>query len=164
MGFGQVWIDRHIQPWRAAFDPAQHQMLHRIKADRAAFKGALYPGFNVRDPESLQQPQNLNELALALFAHAGLHKAAQGDEGFRQFPVIQRCGLIKRVGLLFDQRQIMKRIIDVILLLPRPDMAGDDFSAAGNNHLMHIAPHQNFLMTKSSRNRIVVAAIPHEGQ
>ena len=45
----------------------QHQMLHRIKADRAAFESTLYPGFNIRDLEDLQQSQNLNELTFALF-------------------------------------------------------------------------------------------------
>ena len=65
MGFREVGINRHIQPGRSAFDPAQHQMLHRIKADRAAFESTLYPGFNIRDLEDLQQSQNLNELTFA---------------------------------------------------------------------------------------------------
>ena len=43
-------------------------------------------------------------------------------------------------------------------------MTGDDFSPTGNHHLMNIAPHQNFLMTEGCRNRIIVAAIAHEGQ
>jgi hypothetical protein len=57
-------------------------MLHGIKADRAAFKSTLYPGFNVRDPECFQQSQNLNELAFSLFAHPGLHEATQDEKGF----------------------------------------------------------------------------------
>ena len=99
-----------------------------------------------------QQSQNLHELAFALFTHAGFHKAAQRGEGFWQFPIGQRGCLITRSGLLLDQRQLMKRIIDVILLLPRPRVTGDDLSPAGNHHLMHIAPHQNLLMTVGSRN------------
>ena len=67
MGFREVGINRHIQPGRSAFDPAQHQMLHRIKANCAAFESTLYPGFNIRDLEDLQQSQNLNELTFALF-------------------------------------------------------------------------------------------------
>ena len=105
-----------------------------------------------------------NELALALFAHPGLHETAQDEKDFWQFPTGQRGCLIKRIGLLFDQRQIMKRVIDVILLLPRPRVTGDDLSPAGNHHLMHIAPHQNRLMTVGSRNRIIVAAVTHERQ
>ena len=111
-----------------------------------------------------QQSQNLNELAFALFNHAGFHKAAQRGEGFWQFPIGQRGCLITRSGLLLDQRQLMKRIIDVILLLPRPRVTDDDLSPAGNHHLMHIAPHRNFLVTEGSWNKIIVAAIPHEGQ
>jgi hypothetical protein len=42
-------------------------MLHGIKADRAALKGALHSGLYIRDPECLQQPQNLNELAFSLW-------------------------------------------------------------------------------------------------
>jgi hypothetical protein len=155
MGFWQIWISRHVQPGRSAFNPAQHQMLHSIKANGTAFKGALYSGLHVRDPECLQQPQHLNEPAFPLFAHPGLHETAQDKKGFGQLSISQRGSLIKRIGLLFDQRQIMKRIIDVILLLPRPDMAGDDFSAAGNYHLMHIserkieraAPSQSFIQS-----------------
>jgi len=128
MGFWQIWVNRHIQPGWSAFDPGQHQMLHRIKAADAVFKGALHPGFNVHDPECFQQSQNLNELALALFTHTGLHKSTQDDEGFRQVPVSQRGCLIKRIGLLLDQRQLMQRVIDVILLLPRPRVTGDDLS------------------------------------
>ena len=43
-------------------------------------------------------------------------------------------------------------------------MTGGGFSPTGNHHLMHIAPHWNFLVTKGSWNKIIVAAIPHEGQ
>ena len=57
MGFWQIWVNRHIQPGWSAFDPGQHQMLHRIKAADAVFKGALHPGFNVHDPECFQQSQ-----------------------------------------------------------------------------------------------------------
>ncbi len=60
MGFREVGINRHIQPGRSAFDPAQHQML-------------LYPGFNIRDLEDLQQSQNLNELTFALFIPAAFN-------------------------------------------------------------------------------------------
>ena len=68
MGFREVGINRHIQPGRSAFDPAQHQMLHRIKANCAAFESTLYPGFNIRDLEDLQQSQNLNELTFDVVA------------------------------------------------------------------------------------------------
>ena len=49
-------------------------MLHRIKANCAAFESTLYPGFNIRDLEDLQQSQNLNELTFALFT-AVLHQS-----------------------------------------------------------------------------------------
>ena len=54
--------------------------------------------------------------------------------------ISQRGCLIKRIGLLFDQCQVMKRIEDVIFFLPGPDMAGNDLSPAGNHPFMHIAP------------------------
>ncbi|MDG2404219.1 MAG: hypothetical protein P8M25_04460 [Paracoccaceae bacterium] len=47
MGFREERIDRYIQPRKAALNPAQNQMIHRIKADGGAFKGALYSGFNI---------------------------------------------------------------------------------------------------------------------
>ncbi len=71
MGLGQVGVNRHIQPWWAPFNPAQNQMLHRIKTDSATFQCAGNTCFNIRHLEYLKKPQNLNELALALFTYAG---------------------------------------------------------------------------------------------
>ena len=41
MGFGQVGINGHIEPRWTALNPAQYQMLHRIKADSAALQEAV---------------------------------------------------------------------------------------------------------------------------
>ena len=116
MGFREVGINRHIQPGRSGFDPAQHQMLHRIKANCAAFESTLYPGFNIRDLEDLQQSQNLNELTFALFTHPGLHKAAQDEKGFRQFPISQRgCLILDDWGpdrLTASQRRDLMEIVE----------------------------------------------------
>ncbi len=103
MSFGQVGIDRHIQPWGSAFYSAQNKMLHGIEADRATFQGVLDPSFNVYDLEALQQPQNLNELTLAFLAHSSFEQAAQCGEGLWQFPIGQRGRLIQSIGLLFDR-------------------------------------------------------------
>ena len=78
----QVGVDRQIQAWRPTLDPAQHQMLHGIEADRPALDGAADAGQHVLEAEHLQQPQDLDILALAGLAHAGLQEAAQGGELF----------------------------------------------------------------------------------
>jgi hypothetical protein len=56
-------------------DPAQHQMLDRIKADCAADNGLSDTGQHVLGAEHLQKPQHLDELAFAALAHAGLDQA-----------------------------------------------------------------------------------------
>src|SRR6516162_889170 len=61
----------------AELDPAQHQMLHGIEADCPALDGAADAGQHILEAEHLQQPQDLDILALAGFAHAGLQEAAQ---------------------------------------------------------------------------------------
>ena len=63
-----------LKPRRSPFDAAQHQMLHGIKADCSTRDGVTHRGSDFIGVEYLHQPQNLDELALALLAHAGFQK------------------------------------------------------------------------------------------
>src|SRR5690606_12264267 len=85
-------------------------------------------------------------------------------EGLRQFPADQRGSLVQRVGLLLDQRQIMQRVEDKVLLLPGTEMPCDYLRTAGNYHLMDVAAHQHLAMAIGTRDRIVVATIAHQRQ
>ena len=71
----QVGIDRQVEPRWPALDPAQHQVLDRVKADRAAGDGLSDAGQHVLGAEYLQQPQDLDELAFAALGYAGLDQA-----------------------------------------------------------------------------------------
>ena len=59
-------------------------MLHGVEADGAARNGVTHGSADILDLERLHQAQDLDELSLALLAHARLKQAAQGGELFRQ--------------------------------------------------------------------------------
>ena len=149
MGPGQIGIDGHIEPWRAAFDPAQHQMLDRIEPDGAPLQGTLDAGCDILKREALHEAQDLNELALASVAHTGLEQPPDGGKALRQVPIGQWGRLIQGIGLLLDQRQIMQRVEDEVLTLPRTPVPGDNFSSTGYDHLMHVATHQHLPVSVS---------------
>ncbi len=121
-------------------------------------------GGHVVDPERLHQAQHLHELALALFAHAGLEQAAQRGELLRQLPTGQRGGLVERVDLLLDQRQVVQRIEHEVLPLVGAGMPGDDLRAAGDDHLVHVAADQHLAVPEARRHRVVVAPVAHQRQ
>ena len=105
-------------------------MLDRIEADHSARDRFSDAGQHVVEAEHLQQAQDLDELALAGLAHAGLEQPAQGRELFGQFPADQRRGLVERADLLFQQGQVMQRVEDEVLALVGARMAGDLLGAA----------------------------------
>ena len=83
MGLRQIRIDRHVEARRAPFDAAQHQMLHGIEADCSTRDGVANRGSDLIGAEHLHQPQNLDELALALLTHPGFQKPPQRRELLR---------------------------------------------------------------------------------
>jgi feruloyl-CoA synthase len=89
---------------------AQDQVLHGVEADCSARDGVARRGSDVVETEHFHRPQSLHELALALLAHPGFQKTPECHELFRQPPAGQRCRLIERADLLFDQRQVVQRI------------------------------------------------------
>ena len=90
-------------------------MLDGIEADGPAIDAIAHGGGDIADAERLHQPQHLHELALTLAAHPRFEQAAQGRELFRQLPAGERRGLVQRVDLLLDQREVMQRIEDEVL-------------------------------------------------
>src|SRR5271169_6337693 len=130
MGLRQIRIDRHVEAWRASFDAAQHQMLHGIEADCPTRDGVAYRGSDFIGAEYLRQPQNLDELALALFAHPSFQETPQRHELLRQPPAGQRRSLVERVDLLLDQRQVVQRLEYEVFPLVGARMTCDYFRAA----------------------------------
>src|SRR5215472_1084963 len=113
----QVGIDRQIEPWWPALDPAQHQMLDRVKADGTAGNRLPDTGQHVLAAEHLQQPQHLDKLTFAALGHAGFDQATQCGEFLRQLPADQGSRLVQSSDLLFQQCQVMLRVEDEILAL-----------------------------------------------
>ena len=73
----------------------------------------------------LQQPQDLDELALAAVAHARLQQMAQVLERLGQLPALQRRRLVERIGLGLDQGEIMQRIGDELALAIATGVTGN---------------------------------------
>src|SRR3954452_20793184 len=100
-------------------------MLDRVKANRAAGDGLFDGGQDVLGPEYLEQPQDLDELALAALGHPGLDPAPQGGELLGQVPADQRRRLVESADLVFEQSQVMQRVEDKVLALIGARMARD---------------------------------------
>src|SRR6476659_5852954 len=83
MGFRQIRLDRHVKARRSPFDAAQHQVLDGIEADGSPRDGVAHRGSNLIGAEYLHQPQNLDELTLALLTHPGFQKTSQRGELLR---------------------------------------------------------------------------------
>ena len=160
----QIGIDRHVEAWRPPLDPAQHQMLHGVEADGASRNGVTHGRRDLLDLERLHQAQDLHELALALLAHARLEQAAQRGELLGQLPAGQRRGLVERVDLLLDQRQVMQRVEHEVLALVGARMASDHLRAASDHHLVHVTAHKHLAVTEARRHRVVVAPVAHQRQ
>ena len=160
----QVGIDRQVEPRWPTLDPAQHQMLDRVKADRAAGDGLFDGGQNVLGPKYLEQPQDLDELAFAALGHARLDQAPQRGEFLGQVPADQRRRLVESADLLFEQGQVMQRVEDEVLALVGARMTRDHLGPAADHHLVDVAADQNLAVTIGGRHRIVGAAIAHQRQ
>jgi hypothetical protein len=113
----QVGIDRQIEPWWPTLDPAQHQMLDRVKADCAASDGLSDTSQHIRRTEYFQQPQHLDKLAFTALGHAGFEQATQRGKFLGQIPADQGRRLIESADLLFEQRQVMQRVEHEVLAL-----------------------------------------------
>src|SRR5271157_4514276 len=130
MGLRQIRIDCHVEAGWSPFDAAQHQVLHGIEADCSTRDGVAYRGRDLIGAEYLHQPQNLDELALALLTHSRFQKTPQRGELLRQPPAGQWRSLVERVDLLFDQRQVMQRLEYEVLPLIGARMTCDHLRAA----------------------------------
>ena len=119
---------------------------------------------HVLGTEYLEQPQDLDELAFAALAHAGLDQAPQGGEFLGQVPAGQRRRLVESADLLFEQRQVMQRVEDKILALVGARMTRDHLGPAADHHLVDVAADQNLAVTIGGRHRIVGAPIAYQRQ
>jgi hypothetical protein len=161
---GQVGIQGQIEPRWPPLDPAQHQMLDRIEADRAARQGGANGGSDILEAERFQQTQNLHELPLASLAQAGLEQPAQHAEPVGQLPARQRRRLVERTRLLLQEREVMQRVEDEVLAGVGAPVAGDLLAAADDRHPVDIAADQHRAVAVGGRHRVIVVAIAHQRQ
>src|SRR6266550_5531763 len=137
-------------------------MLDRVKADYAAGDGLSDTGQHVIEAEHLQQPQDLDKLALAAFRHAGLDQATQHGEFLGQVPADQRGCLVESADLAFEQSQVMQRVEDEVLALVGARMTGDHLGPAADHHLVDVAADQNLAVPVGGWHRVVGAAIAQD--
>ena len=145
VGVGQPGIGGQVQPGRAPLDPCQDDLPDRIKADGAELDGLAHRGGDHLLGGDLQQPQHLDELALAAVAHARLQQVAQVLEGRRQRPALQRRRLVQRARLGLEQRQVVQRVVDELAMAIAAGMAGDRLTLAQDQHRLDEALHQHRL-------------------
>ena len=77
---------------------------------------------------------------------------------------MERRGLIERIGLMFQQRQVMQGIKDELRLAVAAGMGGDDLAATSDLHPVDISLRQNLLVAMARGNGVVVVAIPNQRQ
>jgi hypothetical protein len=112
--------------------------------------------------EVLHQSQHLNELAAPGVPHPRFHQPAEPMNAFRELPAVERRGLIKRLALVFQQRQIMQGIVDKIGRVIAAGVRGDCLAATGDLDPVDISLRQHLLMAVARRNRIVVVPVTHQ--
>ena len=87
---------------------------------------------------------------------------AQLAELCGQLPLLQRSRLLQGIGFVFEQSQIVQRIVNRLLMALAARMAGDDLTSTADRHLIHGAFDQHLAMAVSGGHRVIVAAIAHK--
>ena len=163
-GRWQIRIERQIEPDGPVLQSGQQQHFHRVEADGAKPQRLRHGLFDLMLMEILHQPQHLDELAPPGIAHPRFHQPPQTMNAFGKLPAVERRGLIERLALVFQQSQIMQRIVDKLRLVVAADMGGDRLAATGDLDPVDISLRQNLLMAIARRNRIIVVAVTHQRQ
>lgn len=83
---------------------------------------------------------------------------------FGELPAIEWCGLIERLCLVFEQRQIVQRIVDKIGLVVAAGMGRNGLATTGDLDPLDISLGHNLLMTVARRHRVIVVAVTHQRQ
>ena len=158
----QVRIVFQIQLRRPALDRAQQQMLHGIEGDGGKPQCLPDRGGHFGQRKRLQQPQHLHVFPPAAFAQPRFHLPPQLVKLFRQLPALKRRGLIQRIGLLLQQRQIVQRIENHFLPPVAPAVPRNHFAGATDHHFPYEGFHQHLPMPVFGRHRVIVGLIPHQ--
>jgi hypothetical protein len=109
----------------------------------------------------LHQSKHLNELAPACIAHPRFHQPPQAMNAIGEPPAVERRSLVERLALVFQQRQIMQRIVDKIRRVVAAGMDRDRLAPADDLNPVDISLRQNFLMAVARGNRVIVVPVTH---
>ena len=89
----------------------------------------------------------------------GFEQAPQIGEALRKLPAGERRSLIQSQALVFEQGQVVQRIVDRGLARIGALVAGNHLSATDVLNLMHVALDQHLTVDVLGRDRVVVGAI-----
>lgn len=137
-------------------------MPNGIEADRVQFQSLLDGGRDFREWEGLQQAQHLDILARRVFLQPCFEQPAQVGETVGQLPTGKWSRLIESPALLFEQRQIVRRIVDrnFPLLAAR---VGSDYVAAGYDHdPVDVGLDEYLAMAELDWHRVVVGLVANQ--
>lgn len=133
-----------------------------VEADRSQLQRFLHGSMQVIHAKGLKQAEHLHILAAPHLEHARLHQAAQGMELFGQVPFRQGRGLVQRIDLALDQREVVERVKDHVLAIVTTRVSGDHLPATTDHDLIDIAADPDILVAIGDRDRVIVGVIAHE--
>src|SRR3981189_598695 len=109
-GGGQIRIERQIEPGWPVLQPGQQQHLPGVEADGAEMKRLCNSLLHLMLMKILHQSQHLNELTAAGIAPPPSPQPPKAMNAFGEPPIVERRGLVERLALVFQQRQIMQGV------------------------------------------------------
>src|SRR5271169_3093342 len=123
-----------VKPRRAALDATEQKMAHGVEADGAQAQGIFDGACYFRQREGLHQPQHLDILAAGVFFEPRFEQASQLSKAIWQLPAGEWCGLVESPALLFQQRQVVNRIVYSTLAVVTARVRSDHLAAADDLH------------------------------
>ena len=105
----------------------------------------------------------MNSLLPSPFRFFRTKATAQRVKALRQVQIRQRPGMIQSTRLSLQQRQVVAVIEENPFLAPAPWMLSHHLILVAQNHPVHVAFDQDFMVGIGDRHRVVVVIEPDQG-
>jgi hypothetical protein len=135
---------------------------HGIRTGRADLQAVLHGVLQSREGVPLQEPQHLDELPRSHPAQFGFQASAEDAETDWQIPVFQRAGMVEASRLSLQQRQIVHRVEEELLLAPVSPMSRDQLIREDQPHLIDRRHDRDLAVGKLRRHRVTVPVKPDQ--
>src|SRR5208283_4412969 len=112
--------------------------------------------------EDLEKPQYLDILSAGMLGQSSFEQTVQLGEALRQLPSRKRSGLVQRPALVFQQSQVVQRIVDGSFAFVAALVFGDDFAPRYDHDVVDVSLDQHLAMAVPGRNRVIVGAVANQ--